>query len=179
MVVILLILPQLAGAKSLPRTRPTDVARSASFEPIPPASPNGPPSPAVGGCPDGNRNPLAYVWHPDRLLLQNPCEEVRGRVIAVKRQGDGDYHVWLAPDKGYEFLVNAANVYNGQPGLLVLEIIPNCSSEPEDAHAASLCPSSPIPPPRVGQHIRALGAWVLDTAHDWLEIHPVDVLTAI
>lgn len=167
----------LGPVQALPREKPTDLAPPASLEPIPSELTGAAPTPAVAGCPDGD--PLALVWDRNHLQLLNPCEEVNGTVVAIGRLTDGDIHVWIAPDKGFEFLVNAANVFRGHTGVLVLEIMPNCSSPPDDGRESSLCPPSKIPVPHVGQHIRALGAWVLNIAHHWNEIHPVNVLTSL
>jgi len=129
------------------------------------------PSPApISACRPGD--PLAGVWSPDRLRVLRPCQEARGAVLAALREIDGDSHLWLRPDPGYEGLLNRVNRYQGQVAL-VLEIVPRCEGNPADEAAAARCPPSPLPVPRVGDHIQVFGPWVLDTTHGWNEIHPV------
>jgi len=41
------------------------------------------------------------------------------------------------------------------------------------------CSGRFIPLPRTGQHVRAVGAYVLDTNHDWREIHPAWKVTVV
>ena len=151
----------------------------------PPAPVFGPasPSPAApagslppGVCPGGD--PLAGVYHPDRLGVLVACRTARGRVLAVLFEADGDRHIWLAPDPAYAGLLNSDNHYRGVPAL-VLEIIPDCASRPADAGAAAACPPSGLPEPREGERIEVWGPWVRDYNHGWNEIHPVDGLREV
>lgn len=93
-------------------------------------------------------------------------------MIADLHERDGDRHLWIEPDAGYEGLLNAANLYNGHKAL-VAEIVPACTSQPADEAAASHCPASKIAAPAVGAHVVITGPHVLDTVHGWQEIHPV------
>ncbi len=83
-----------------------------------------------------------------------PCQTFQGIVVFVKQHPDGDFHVDIKPDPGYQGFLSS-NME--RPGALVSEIIP--------AH--------PLPIPHVGDHVRITGTWVLDTIHNWNEIHPV------
>jgi hypothetical protein len=103
------------------------------------------------------------------------CQEFRGRVVKVIKERDGDHHIWALPDQGYSFLLNGQNNFQGAQAM-VLEISPACTGQPADSQAAAHCPPSPIQPPAMGDHIRALGPWNFDSEHGWNEIHPVNVL---
>ncbi|MGB2953165.1 MAG: hypothetical protein WBB74_07210 [Gaiellaceae bacterium] len=112
-----------------------------------------PPSPY---CRPGN--PLAGVYHPQRLHVKSRCRVVSGTVERVKfEQYDGDVHIELRPDPGQSKLLSPGNEQVG--GTLILEIIP------QDRARVAI--------PDVGTRVAAVGPWVDDTAHDWMEVHPV------
>jgi len=100
---------------------------------------------------------------------------VTGIVAEIAREPDGDSHIWLRVDRGYEYLLNAENHFQARAALLA-EIIPDCplSTNPPDANTAAKCPPSRLPMPLIGDHIAIDGPWVLDTGHGWNEIHPVE-----
>jgi hypothetical protein len=105
----------------------------------------------------------------------DPCRHAAGIVVDVAHEDDGDYHLWFTPDPAYIQLMNSENHFQARPAMLA-EITPDCpaASNPADAHAASLCPRTRLPIPRIGDRISIDGPWVLDTDHGWREIHPVD-----
>jgi len=112
-----------------------------------------PPSPF---CRAGD--PLAGVYHPDRLRVKQHCALVSGVVTGVKFEPfDGDVHVDLRPDAGDEHLLSDGNAKIG--GNLIAEIIP------QDRAAVAV--------PVVGAHVSVVGPYVDDTTHDWREVHPV------
>jgi hypothetical protein len=109
-----------------------------------------PPSPYCRGG-----NPLAGVYHPVRLHVRSRCRVATGIVARVRFEDfDGDVHVELRPDDPR--LVNRGNDQVG--GNLVVEIIP------QDRLLVG------VPDP--GARVSVVGAWVEDTKHGWLEIHP-------
>jgi len=107
---------------------------------------------------------LKGVYHPQRLTVLSSCKKAVGTVIFVKQEtgssGDGDLHIRLKLDPGYESLKNARNDV-AQQHALVVEYMPR-----DGGH---------LPKPSVGEHLVLRGAWVLDTSpnHGWREIHPV------
>jgi hypothetical protein len=111
-----------------------------------------PPSPYCRGG-----DPLAGVYHPQRLELKARCRVASGVVTRVTFEAyDGDVHVRLrldAPDRG---LLSQGNEQLG--GDLVVEVIPQDRSR--------------VPIPETGSRVTAVGPWVNDTAHGWMEIHP-------
>ena len=118
------------------------------------------------------RSPTEHVYHPYRLEVRNPCLTLTGIVDRIKDEPDGDYHVRLHLDAPFAQLINAANVAQ-QAGDLILE--PVCIHAITQADAVSACAgftnSMSVPPP--GTHVVATGAYVLDTDHGWMELHPL------
>ena len=154
---------------NLPRPSPTAVTERTARAPEPglPSSPT--PIAATGtGC----GNPSAHVYNPQRLHLLAACTRVTGTIAAVRAEADGDLHVLLRLDAGQERYVNAKNIGDEQ-GDLVLE--PVCVKAVTQADAVTACAGyvNPLVVPAVGTHTAVTGAWVLDTDHGWLEIHPV------
>jgi hypothetical protein len=105
---------------------------------------------------------LNGVYHPERLVVKDRCKKGAGTVIDIKHEsgegGDGDLHIQLKLDPFYASLKNAVND-SKQHGNLVVEFMPR-----DGGH---------LPRPHVGEHLVLVGAWVLDTQHGWLELHPV------
>ncbi len=97
---------------------------------------------------------------------------VSGVVTSVLSEPDGDYHIRLKLDSQFSGLINGGNV-SGQHGDLLLE--PVCEHPVIQPDAVTTCvgvaPSVPLP--AVGIHAVATGAYVLDTTHGWMELHPI------
>jgi hypothetical protein len=101
--------------------------------------------------------PLAGVYRSQRLRVKSGCRVAVGTVRKVKfEEYDGDVHVDLRPDPGYEKLLADGNDRIG--GNLVVEIIPQDRSR--------------VAVPEEGARIEVVGPWVEDTTHGWNEIHP-------
>jgi hypothetical protein len=101
--------------------------------------------------------PLAGVYHAQRLIVKSRCRAAIGTVSKLKfEEYDGDVHIDLRPDPGYEKLLADGNARIG--GNLVVEIIPQDRSR--------------VAVPEEGARIEVVGPWVEDTAHGWNEIHP-------
>jgi hypothetical protein len=102
-------------------------------------------------------NPLAGVYHSQRLRVKSRCRVAIGTVREVKfEEYDGDVHIDLRPDPPYDKLLAEGNGRVG--GNLVVEIIPQDRSRVD------------IPP--VGARIEVVGPWIDDLQHGWNEIHP-------
>ena len=104
-------------------------------------------------CPS---TPLRGVYHPSRLHVLGTCRWYVGVVTSVRHEEDGDYHVDVAPDSGYDRFLDADN-YSEQHGSLVTEIMPG----------------QRLRVPDVGEHVGVFGTWVYDAEHGWNEIHPI------
>jgi hypothetical protein len=111
-----------------------------------------PPSPYCRGG-----SPLAGVYHPQRLNVKDRCRVAVGTVSKVKFETyDGDVHVDLRLDPGYEGLLSDGNARIG--GNLVVELMPQDRSR--------------VPVPEEGVRVEVVGPWVEDGEHGWNEIHP-------
>jgi hypothetical protein len=111
-----------------------------------------PPSPYCRGG-----SPMAGVYHPQRLQVKSRCAVAVGTVGKVKFEAyDGDVHLDLRLDPGYERLLDDGNALVG--GNLVVEVIPYDRSR--------------VAIPEEGAHVQVVGPWVADTQHGWNEIHP-------
>ena len=140
-----------AGSLAMPGT----IVRIVIARAPPPPTPA--PTVAPTSCPS---DPLRGVYHPYRLTVLGECRTFHGVVLFVRHEDDGDYHVVVAPDPGYEHFLNAGN-RSDQHGGLVTEIMPG----------------QRLPQPYVGEHIAVFGTWVYDTMHGWREIHPIWAIT--
>jgi hypothetical protein len=108
---------------------------------------------ASSPCPSGG-DPLAGVYHPDRLEVLGSCVRYSGTIRNLKHESDGDFHLYVIPDRGMErFLDDRSREF----GDLVVELLPG----------------QPLRVPDPGQHVVFFGTWAYDTDHDWNEIHPV------
>jgi hypothetical protein len=110
-------------------------------------------SKGAGVCP-APASVLVGVYDPQRFTLLNSCQTVSGTVAEVLTNVDGDYHVLLKVDPGYETLLSTAN-----QGQLVTELMPRDLGR--------------LPVPKVGDHLTLVGAHVIDHPHGWSEIHPI------
>ncbi len=126
-------------------------------------------SPVENSC---TSNTLDHVYNPDRLEVLNACQTVSGTVEKVIQEADGDTHIRLQVDQGFENLLNQAN-YDYQYGTLVLEIVCAYQVTQQDAIAACSGYTNPITIPSVDEHISVQGQYVTDLNHGWNEIHPV------
>jgi hypothetical protein len=113
-----------------------------------------------------------HVYHSYRLHILAPCITVTGTVAAIRHESDGDDHIEIAVDPGYEWTLNSENIFR-QGGHLVVE--PVCENIVTQRDAITFCsgfyPQLAIP--SIGDRVRITGPFVLDTDHGWQEIHPV------
>jgi hypothetical protein len=162
-----------ACATSVPSASPSSTPSTVATTPTPPTTTSVPPS---GQCNSGD--PLAHVYHPARLQILASCVTVRGTILSVHQEPDGDLHVRLRVDpdqrdpRGGRFTNTTNDAQQG--GALVLE--PVCEGPVTQSDAVSVCVGyhNPLVVPPVGSHVEVSGPWVLDTPHGWLEIHALE-----
>jgi hypothetical protein len=139
-----------------------------------------------GACKPGD--PLAGVYFPSRLTVKKACATVSGTVDCVKQEPDGDIHVRLRPDPGFQGLLTPANAFQQcdteKDPHLVVEIIPQVGHLPFSDNSANdggfVTPAAPM----AGDHVTVTGPYVWDSnelhdliypgkdVKDWAEIHP-------
>ena len=124
---------------------------------------------AASGC---NAELWEHVYRKARLRIVEGCIAVTGTVRHVKREADGDDHIQLAVDPEFSKLLNERNK-TAQGDTLILEPICQGPTTQQDAEAACRDFHSPVEIPKAGSRIRVVGAYVLDSAQGWMEIHPV------
>lgn len=124
-----------------------------------------------------------HVYHPKRLKVRQACISVTGVTVDATRgrekdgcrhEADGDGHCWLKLDAGQEGLLIPGNNASKQGGNLVFE--PICRYTTTQADAVLACenwPGQKDPLPPVGSHVRITGAYIFDSQHGHVEIHPV------
>lgn len=136
------------------------------------------------GCRGGD--PLADVYHPYRLHVEDPCLTVTGTVAYIRHEADGDVHVALSLPASEAHLLDQANIAH-QDGQLVTEIVPadqpGCTpGEPPPLPATAYrsssydygtCTGADVETPPLGARVSVTGPYVLDSDHGWMEIHPV------
>ncbi len=156
-------------------------ARKPPSATTPPAPTVAAAKPTLANC---DQSLWAHVYHPTRLVVQNPCVTVTGVIVdatngkrkdGVRQEDDGDTHGWLKLDSGQTAFLNDGN-RNAEGGNLVFEIV--CMFKvktPDDAKIACKAPfKNKVVLPPVGSHVAITGSWVQDENHDkWFEIHPV------
>jgi len=114
-----------------------------------------------------------YVYRPARLQALAPCIRVVGTVEGSSTESDGDVHINVRLDEPYRGVLRPGNEF--EDGDLIVE--PVCQVAPPQADAIRICAGDPHPldrVPRVGDHVRLEGRYVLDLQHhDWAELHPL------
>ena len=107
-------------------------------------------------------DPMKDVRKPERFVILSLCEHAEGKVMQVKKEKDGDWHIAIKLNQQYKHLLNDVNVKKVR-GWLVGEV------EPKDQdHIAK-----PKSGKKNGWCIAIDGPWVTDKNHDWNEIHPI------
>lgn len=135
---------------------------------------------ARAGTPTCRPDPLGGVHNPDRLEMIRPCKQLTGTVTEVhgSNDEDGDITFNLRVDPPDEKAMNARNLAEG--GLHV-EIVPadrkGCTpGAAVTFHAVTglgTCTGANLVAPKVGDHVRLIGALVRDVSNGWNELHPV------
>jgi len=111
-----------------------------------------------------------HTYEKQRLHVIAPCVAVEGKVVNVRQAEDGDLHISLNPDR--KSVLNLVNVVHAHRTLVAESV---CEHAPEDDSARNACGNfhPQITAPRIGDHVRVVGAYVTDTDNGWNEIHPV------
>ena len=112
------------------------------------------------------------VYNPSRLKVLDPCKAVTGTIEELDHNEDGDTHMLLKLDSGFEDLLLKKNLTK-KNGDLVIEVV--CANEVTDKKVGDTCKgySNNIKIPNVGDHVVVAGSYVNDSHNGWAEIHPV------
>jgi hypothetical protein len=121
---------------------------------------------------DCDKNLWNFVWEPSRLQVLDKCKTVTGVIVEKNADPDGDEHMLLKLDEGQESLLQKKN-YSKKGGNLVIEAI--CINQITRKAAKGICKGyvNNVHLPKVGDHVRVTGSYVLDSHNGWTEIHPI------
>jgi hypothetical protein len=164
MVFFVMCLSAAPGRTHSDKAGPAQAAEAATSEEMSAAARTA----AASGCDAELWN---HVYRRTRLHVVEGCIAVTGTVRHVKRESDGDDHIWLAVDPEFSKLLNERNRTQGNS--LILEPVCQGPVSLPEAHAACRDFHSPVSVPAAGEKVRVVGAYVLDTESGWMEIHPV------
>lgn len=116
-----------------------------------------------------------HVYNRTRLLVHESCTTVTGTVEDIFGARDGDYHINIRLDSGFNWMLNDLN-RTEQYGCIVAE--PICAKTIVYASAKAACGDhvNTVYLPNVGEHVAVRGAYVTDNSHGWNEIHPVTAI---
>lgn len=125
------------------------------------------------GAPACDASLWDHVFTPKRLIIVEPCVVYRGILVLPVPQFDGDYHIMIRPDPGFESFEPSQPLFNVE----VMCVVPVLKSAAAAETCASWHQDIVIPPP--GAHVEIVGAYVMDGSHGWHEIHPVTSITVL
>jgi len=130
---------------------------------------------AAAGCDASLWN---RVYQPARLQQLSPCIAVTGTVEESNVDEDGDQHFLIKLDPGQQNLLLRKNLKKKR-GDLVGEIV--CANPTKQKKPRKACAgySNSIPLPTVGDRVRVMGTYVIDSHNGWAEIHPVSKVEKI
>ena len=114
-----------------------------------------------------------HVFSRTRLTVVEPCVVLRGVVVMPIPQFDGDYHILVKPDPGYEWVEPAQPLVNAE----VMCVVPVMQDGPPAQTCAHWHQDIAVPAP--GAHVEIAGAYVDDGGHGWHELHPVTSIEAL
>ena len=113
-----------------------------------------------------------HVYDPDRLQVLDKCKIVTGTITERNADPDGDEHMLLKLDKGQNHLLKKKNKTK-KDGCLVIEAV--CVNNITRKRAKGACDgyANNVWLPKVGDHVKVTGSYVLDSHNGWTEIHPI------
>lgn len=121
---------------------------------------------------DCDPNKWNYVYDPDRLQVLDKCKVVTGVITERNADPDGDEHMLLKLDAGQKHLLTKKNKTK-KDGCLVIEAV--CINKITRKRAMGACKGyvNNVWLPKVGDHVKVTGSFVLDSHNGWNEIHPI------
>ena len=121
---------------------------------------------------DCDANLWKYVYDPERLQILDKCKVVVGTIKETNADEDGDQHMLLRLDKGQDDLLTERNMKKKE-GNLVIEAV--CINNISRKKALGACTGyvNHVELPKVGDHVKVTGSYVIDSHNGWAEIHPI------
>lgn len=119
-----------------------------------------------------------YVYDAQRLHVVDKCKIVTGIIEETNADEDGDQHMLLKLDKGQKELLTKKNKTKKQ-GDLVIEAV--CINNITRKRAMGACTGyvNHVQLPKIGDHVKVTGSYVIDSHNGWAEIHPITKIEII
>ncbi len=113
-----------------------------------------------------------YVYDPTRLEVIDKCMTVTGVIEESSADDDGDQHMLLKLDEGQDNLLKKKNIKK-KTGDLVIEAV--CMNNITNPKVGGACKGyiNHVQLPKVGDHVKVSGSYVIDSHNGWAEIHPI------
>jgi hypothetical protein len=113
-----------------------------------------------------------YVYNPSRLEVIDKCMTATGVIQESSADDDGDQHMLLKLDAGQENLLKKKNMKE-KNGFLVIEAV--CMNNITNPKVGGACKGyvNHVQLPKVGDHVKVTGSYVIDSHNGWAEIHPI------
>ncbi len=113
-----------------------------------------------------------YVYDPTRLEVVDKCMTATGIIEETSANDDGDQHMLLKLDAGQENLLKKKNIKK-KNGYLVIEAV--CMNNITNPKVGGACNGyvNHVQLPKVGEHVKVTGSYVIDSHNGWAEIHPI------
>jgi hypothetical protein len=117
-----------------------------------------------------------HLYDPRRLKVIADCRTITGTVMTQHHSDDGDVDMRVKPDPPFVGMLNAAN-----NGTMQVEALCKGTIKPDTPEATVSCGGfhGTVAIPAVGAHVQVTGSYVLDTNHNWMEIHPTTSITVV
>ena len=119
-----------------------------------------------------------YVYDPTRLEVVDKCMIVTGVIEESSADDDGDQHMLLKLDAGQENLLKKKNIKK-KNGDLVIEAV--CMNNITNPKVGGACKGyvNHVQLPKMGNHVKVTGSYVIDSHNGWAEIHPISKIEVI
>ena len=119
-----------------------------------------------------------YVYDPTRLEVVDKCMTATGVIKESSADDDGDQHMLLKLDAGQENLLKKKNIKK-KNGYLVIEAV--CMNNITNPKVGGACTGyvNHVQLPKMGDHVKVTGSYVIDSHNGWAEIHPISKIEVI
>ena len=127
---------------------------------------------------DCDPNLWKYVYDAQRLQVLDKCKTVTGIIEETNADEDGDQHMLLKLDKGQKDLLTKKNKTKKQSDLVIEAV---CINNITRKKAIGACTGyvNHVQLPEVGDHVKVIGSYVIDSHNGWAEIHPITKIEKI
>lgn len=119
-----------------------------------------------------------YVYDATRLDVIDKCMTATGVIEESSANDDGDQHMLLKLDAGQENLLKKKNIKEKKGNLVIEAVCMNNITNPKVGGACNGYVNH-VQLPKVGDHVKVTGSYVIDSHNGWAEIHPISKIEVI